>query len=85
VNVRTIGAFEAKTHLAQLLDEVASGERITITRHGVPVALLVPAEGDARPDVEDLIRGWRSYQEANDVTLGPGLTIRDLIEDGRRF
>jgi len=41
-----IGAFDAKTHLSALLDRVAKGERITITRHGVPAAMLVPA-GDA--------------------------------------
>ncbi len=37
----TVGAFEAKTHLSQLLDQVAQGEEITITRHGEPVAKLV--------------------------------------------
>ena len=38
----TVGAFEAKTHLARLLDRVARGESVTITRHGRPVAKLVP-------------------------------------------
>ncbi len=37
-----IGAYEAKTHLPQLLDRVARGESLTITRHGRPVAQLVP-------------------------------------------
>ena len=37
-----VGAFEAKTHLPKLLDRVERGESITITRHGRPVALLVP-------------------------------------------
>ena len=37
-----IGASEAKTHLPQLLDRVARGERLTITRHGKPVAQLIP-------------------------------------------
>ena len=44
----TIGAFEAKTHLPKLLDRVARGESITITRHGRPVAHLVPVESDRR-------------------------------------
>ena len=39
---RSVGAFEAKTHLAALLDAVSAGEQITITRHGGPVARLVP-------------------------------------------
>ena len=38
-----VGSYEAKTHLSGLLDRVERGERITITRHGVPVAVLVPA------------------------------------------
>jgi prevent-host-death family protein len=40
----TIGAFEAKTHLPSLLERVAKGEKITITKHGKPVALLVPID-----------------------------------------
>jgi prevent-host-death family protein len=38
----SIGAFDAKTHLSQLLDRVAQGETIEITRRGQPVARLVP-------------------------------------------
>jgi prevent-host-death family protein len=40
--VAFVGAFDAKTHLAELLDRVGRGEKITITRHGVPAAMLVP-------------------------------------------
>jgi prevent-host-death family protein len=40
----TIGTFEAKTHLTRLLDPVAAGEQITITRHGNPIARLVPVK-----------------------------------------
>ena len=42
----TIGAYEAKTHLPSLLERVARGESLTITRHGKPVACLVPVAGD---------------------------------------
>ena len=83
--MKTVGAFEAKTHFAQLLDEVAKGERVTITRRGLPVALLVPASQPERPDVAEAILRWREYQESHNVILGPGITIRDLIEEGRRF
>jgi prevent-host-death family protein len=45
-----VGAYEAKTHLPQLLDRVEGGETITITRHGKAVAKLVPASGsEAKP------------------------------------
>lgn len=42
--MREIGAFEAKNKLGQLLDQVERGEEVTITRHGKPVARLVPPE-----------------------------------------
>jgi prevent-host-death family protein len=42
--METVGAFEAKTHLASLLQRVARGESFTITRHGAPVAQLVPVQ-----------------------------------------
>lgn len=45
--MNTVGAYEAKTHLARLLDRVARGETLTITRRGHPVARLVPVEDDA--------------------------------------
>ena len=45
--MREIGAFEAKTHLSTLLDEVAAGETVLITKRGRPTAMLVPAD---RPD-----------------------------------
>jgi prevent-host-death family protein len=37
-----VGAYEAKTRLSQLLEQVARGEEIIITKHGVPVAALIP-------------------------------------------
>ena len=46
--MKTIGAYEAKTHLPRLLERVARGETLTITRHGRPVARLVPVETDDR-------------------------------------
>ena len=50
--MRTVGSYEAKTHLPRLLDEVAKGERITITKHGHPVAMLVPPGAVSRPDAD---------------------------------
>ena len=43
--MKRLGAYEAKTHLSRLLDEVEGGESFAITKHGRPVALLVPAAG----------------------------------------
>lgn len=82
--MRTVSAFEPKTHLSRLLDEVAQGETITTTKHGVPVAVLAPAPGAQRPDVA-AIEDWRRYREEHNITLGDDVTIRELIEEGRRY
>jgi prevent-host-death family protein len=77
----TIGTFEAKTHLTRLLDRVAAGEQITITRHGTPIARLVPAKaGNSRPLRETIAR-LKEFSKGQ--TLG-GLKIKDLINAGRR-
>jgi prevent-host-death family protein len=82
----SVGAYQAKTHLPQLLDRVEGGETITITRHGKPVAKLIPAAVDtAKPDVRKVIEEMKRFQAEHGPTLGPGLTIRDLIEEGRRL
>ena len=77
----TIGAYEAKTHLSSLLERVAKGESITITKYGHPVAVMQPvAERVRRPlteviaDLREFRRGWR---------LG-GISLREMIEEGRR-
>jgi prevent-host-death family protein len=77
-----IGSNEAKTRLPKLLVRVARGERITITKHGVPVAMLVPVEEKPRPDVGKVIEQIKASRRGH--KLG-SLTIRQLIEEGRRF
>jgi len=76
-----IGAYEAKTHFPQLLERVEKGERITITRHGKPVALLVPADSVPRRPVADVIAEIRELRKG--VRLN-GLKIKDMIREGRR-
>jgi prevent-host-death family protein len=76
-----IGAEEARTHLSSLLDRVATGEQITITRHGTPVARLVPARPAASAELADVIA---RLQEFNKGRTLHGLGIRNLIGKGRR-
>jgi prevent-host-death family protein len=81
-----VGAYEARTHLPRLLQRVEQGESITITRHGKPVARLVPAIGTApRPEIAAVIEAMRTFQETEAPVLGDDLSIRDLINQGRRF
>lgn len=78
-----VGAYEAKTHLPRLLDEVAAGRRITITKHGKPVALLVPPLSRGRRPIAETIADLKTFRKA--VTLGNGnVSIREMIEEGRR-
>lgn len=78
----SVGAFEAKTHLSALLKRVAKGEAIQITSRGVPVAKLVPVTSPAKVDRRKLAEEIRELRKG--VTLG-GISIRDLIQEGRRY
>ena len=77
-----IGSYEAKTHLPRLLERVERGETFTITRHGRPVAILAPVPGGARMTVDAAIEGLRAIRSEH--PLGQ-VSIRELIEDGRRW
>lgn len=78
--MKTVGAYEAKTSLARLLDEVAAGESITITRHGVPIATLQPARR-GRKAAQSAASSLRNFRRMHRLE---GVTIRELIDEGRR-
>ncbi|MHB0867814.1 MAG: type II toxin-antitoxin system Phd/YefM family antitoxin [Thermoleophilia bacterium] len=87
-----IGAYEAKTHLPKLLERVKKGERFVITKHGNPVAELVPIAGSdpekAKAAIEDL-NELRATLKQRGVylkdLLGKDESIRDLAHKGHRF
>ncbi len=79
--METVGAYEAKTHLPKLLERVQQGEYITITKHGVPVAVLSPPDPETVQDVESVIADLRQFRKEHHLD---GSTIREMIEDGRR-
>jgi len=78
-----IGAFEAKNRLSELLQRVENGEEVTITRHGKPVARLVPAAATADQDrireAVDWLKRTRKKRKLD------GVTIRQLINEGRKY
>jgi prevent-host-death family protein len=82
----TVGAFEAKTKLAELLDKVEAGETVTITRRGKPVAKLVPAGIDTqeRARRRALIEEIKRKRAGWDRGARPGSTIPELVRAGRR-
>ena len=81
--METIGAFEAKTHLAALLDRVAKGEKITITRHGIPAAVLAPVtEQETKLSHNEIVEGMRALRKR----VKPGkMSVLEMIKEGRRF
>ena len=79
--METVGAYEAKTHLPKLLERVSRGERITITKHGVPVAVLHPPEFHRKTEPKKTISALRSFRDQHRLN---GLCLREMREEGRR-
>ena len=79
--MREIGAFEAKNKLGALLDQVEHGEEIIITRHGKPVAKLIPAVSGF-----DRMKAQRTALELQKISEGltlDGLSVKELTAEGR--
>lgn len=77
----TVGSYDAKTHLAELLDKVEAGEQVTITRHRRAVARMVPVNPARQQPVSDAIKTMRAFRQGH--KLGKA-SLREMIEDGRR-
>lgn len=77
----TVGAYEAKTHLSSLLEQVAKGEVVTITKHGRPVAVMRSVRERTSAPVESVVAELREFRRGNRLE---GLDLRDLVEEGRR-
>lgn len=76
-----VGVTEAKGRWGALLRRVSGGETVDITRHGVLVAKLVPEEQRRRVDLKRVVQEIRELRRG--AALGE-ITIRELIDDGRR-
>jgi len=79
--MNSVGAYEAKTQLSKLLERVMKGERITITKHGVPVAVLQPPDSGKTADVKTVISEILKFRKKHSLRGHP---LKDLIEEGRR-
>ena len=75
-----VGAYEAKTKLGSLLDEVEKGRQVTITRHGVAVAILTPASRPAIPALAETAAAIRAFRKGRRLEAN----LHDLIAEGRR-
>jgi prevent-host-death family protein len=77
-----VGSYEARTHLARLLRRVERGERITVTRRGVPIAMLVPVHKRPAIGRKAAVEAIKAFAKRH--TRGE-VSIRELIEEGRKY
>ena len=79
---REVQASDAKTHLPRLLDEVERGETIIITRHGRPIARIVPEASQRQREIDDAIDDIRELaKHSGKITVDE---ILSLIREGRK-
>jgi prevent-host-death family protein len=83
--MKSVGSYEAKTHLPRLLSQVEKGETITITKRGKPVAVLSPAQQVAQRDVKTVIAEFRAYsmEQAREHGSLSVREIKEMTEEGR--
>lgn len=79
----SIGAYEAKTHLPRLLNRIARGESVTITRHGRPVARLVPVEEDDRDRARQAAQ--RIVERRRHLKPAALAELVDSLHEGHRY
>ena len=78
-----IGAFEAKTHFSQIINEVERGADYVITRRGKPVAKIIPFEQKQEMTWEEILAKFREFRKLYRGEPG-SFNIREAIEDGRK-
>jgi prevent-host-death family protein len=80
--LRSVGVYEAKAHLSKLLEDVAGGETIAITKHGVPVAYLAPTTRLSDQDASAAVEALLEFGRTQHITTG-GMSIREMRDYGR--
>lgn len=80
----TMSFDEVRTHFSELLDQVSKGKTILITRREKPAAVLSPPPAAAEKDVTQVVKEMLEYRGVQKRTLG-GISVRELIEEGRRY
>jgi prevent-host-death family protein len=77
---REIGVYDAKTRLTALLERVEHGEQFTITKHGRPIARLIPIKRSDDDRRREAIARLLTFRKGRKL----GVPIKELIEEGRR-
>lgn len=79
--METVGIYEARTRLSELVDKVAKGEEVTLTRHGVAVARIVPVDNEKKIAIRDAIAAMEAFGRGKSLR---GLSLKKMIAEGRK-
>lgn len=79
--MKTIGAYEAKTHLSKILKQVSHGKGFIITKNGLPLAQLIPFDTTDKQSPQETIQALKSFRKEKKLD---GLSISECINEGRR-
>ena len=79
--MRSIGTYELKSNLSEVLDAVEHGQTVIVTRHGKPIARILPSDVAEREEVSQAVSSLLAFPRTR---LPDGVTIRNLIEQRRR-
>jgi prevent-host-death family protein len=78
--METVGIYEARTRWSELIDKVGKGEEVTVTRHGVPIARIIPVDGAKKLAVRDAIAAMKEFGRGKSLR---GLSLKKMIKEGR--
>jgi prevent-host-death family protein len=78
----TMGIYEARTRWSELIGRVAQGEHFTITRHGIPIADLLPSKAHQHRPLPEVFAKMRAARKGRRLE---GISLRDLIREGQRY
>jgi prevent-host-death family protein len=79
--MRSIGSYQLKTHLSEILNAVEHGQTVIVTRHGKPIARIMPNETAEQEQTHQVVEALKKFPRTR---LPKGVSIRSLIEAGRR-
>ncbi len=80
--MQKIGAFDAKTHFSELLSRVQQGESISITRRGVPIAVLIPVKMHSSGEKDHILEAFYKWRKG--IHWGKDMDTKTAISEGRR-
>jgi prevent-host-death family protein len=80
--MENVGAFDAKTHFSELLSRVQQGESISITRRGVPVAMLVPVDIHQATEKNGILKAFYKWRKG--IRWDNGMNTKKALSEGRR-